>query len=562
VATDPAPPAGHEHFVVCGQNNLASRIVEELAMRYGEPVTVIMRSAKQGHGPRIAALPGVRIIERPAPDRQAFLDADLESARALALLDQDDLGNFHAALRAQELSPSLRLVVAFVNTSLGDRIRSFFPDCAVLSDSAMAAPSFVAAALGEPTPSHVRIAGRTLYLARREETEPGHRICSLIASGDAASPRLLPADEPSAGLVLAVADGTARDPLLRQRRHPARAVARMARALLWHKMGVAFACLIAVLVLGFALLTRAVHYSPENALYLTLLDAAGAAVTSARLTGPEKFAQFLLTFDGMAFLPLVTAAIVGARLAGSARIGPAAISDHVIVAGLGNVGARVVGQLHDLGVPVVCIDKDPSAEGVPLARRLGLRVVTGESYRGETLRAASISTCQAIVTVSDDDIVNLQTALQARELAAQPRVVMRLYDDDLAERVQQNIGNALSRSVSYLAAPQFAAAMLEHQVLRTIPVGRHVLLIAEVPVAAGSELAGRQIQDVHDNDSVRLIALRRRGGGAADGSAVTGGSARVDWSPPPDYVIAPQDRLFVLATRAGLSRVLARSQPR
>ena len=63
--------------------------------------------------------------------------------------------------------------------------------------------------------------------------------------------------------------------------------------------------------------------------------------------------------------------------------------------------------------------------------------------------------------------------------------------DHLAERVQRSVGNTISRSVSYLAASAFAAAMLEHQVLRTIAVGRHVLLIAGIRVAAGSDLAGR-----------------------------------------------------------------------
>ena len=80
---------------------------------------------------------------------------------------------------AQELNPDLRLVVAIFNTSLGERIRTFFTDCAVLSESAMAAPSFVAAALGEPTPSHVRLAGRTLYVARRSGVGTGHAICGV-----------------------------------------------------------------------------------------------------------------------------------------------------------------------------------------------------------------------------------------------------------------------------------------------------------------------------------------------------------------------------------------------
>jgi Trk K+ transport system NAD-binding subunit len=522
-------------------------MVEELTVRYGQQVTVILPSAHRGHGPIMARLPGVRLIERPDLDHQAFLAADLPSARALALLRQDDLGNFHAALRAQEINAGLRLVVAIFNTSLGERIRTFFSDCAVLSESSMAAPSFVAAALGEPTPSHVRLAGRTLYVARRDRADPDQVICGVAPGANGGdSPRLTAAAERSTELVLAVADGTPRNPLARQRRHPLRAAARMFRMLFWHRFGVAFASLTAILGVGFVLLALVVRYTVGTALYLTFLDAAGAAVTNPRLSSTEKIAQFLLTFDGMAFLPLVTAAVVGARLTGSVHGRHRPVSNHVIVAGLGNVGTRVLGQLHDLGVDVVCVDKSENAAGVPLARRLGLQVVIGETHREETLVTAGIAGCQALVSVTDSDIVNLETALHARALAGPPRIVVRLYDDDLAERVQKTIENTISRSVSYLAAPAFAAAMLEHQVLRTIPVGRHVLLIADVAVDAGAELAGRRVRDVHDGSDVRLIALRRRGG------------TEVDWTPRPGDELSPGDRMVVVGTRAGLSRVLGR----
>jgi Trk K+ transport system NAD-binding subunit len=549
VATDPRTRAGRDHLVVCGHDALASRTVEELALRYGEEVTVILPSAQRGHGPRIARLPGVRLIERAELDHQAFLAADVPTARAIALLHQDDLGNFHAALRAQELNADLRLVVSIFNTSLGERIATFFADCAVLSESSMAAPSFIAAALGEPTPSHVRLAGRTLYVARREDTDREHVICGVASDADGGSPRLASPQDASSGLVLAVADGTPRNPLAKPRLGPLGAAARLFRMLFWHRFGAAFGCLIAILAAGFTLLATAVHYSAGNAVYLTFLDAAGAAVTNPALSTPEKVAQFLLTFDGMAFLPLVTAAVVGARLTGSVRGRDRPMSDHVIVCGLGNVGTRILGQLHDLGVGVVCVDKDPDAAGIPLARRLGLKVVIGETHREETLLAAGIAGCQALVSVTNSDIVNLETALHARALAEQPRIVLRLYDDDLAERVQKTVGNTISRSVPYLAAPAFAAAMLEHQVLRTIPVGRHVLLIADVAVGAGADLAGRSVDDVHDGSDVRLIALRRRG------------EPGVDWSPRAGDELRPQDRLVVLATRAGLSRVLARSRP-
>jgi Trk K+ transport system NAD-binding subunit len=540
-----APPLiaeTRDHVIICGDNALASRMAEELTARYGLSVTAIVPAAVARHAVRMAALPGVRVLERPELTADTFLAAGLPLASGLAILHQDDLGNLHAALRAAELHPQIRLVIAIFNSGLGERVRTFFADCAVLSESQMAAPSFVAAALGEPAPSHVRIASRTMYVARREDVRARPVVCGLAADADAGTPELLPPDDTASGLVLAVADGTPRDPLARQRRH--RVIAAL-RRLLVSRMGLAFGILTAVLIAGFVLLRYPGGYSPSTALYLAVLDASGDAVANPRLAPPEKWAQFILTFDGLAFLPLVTAAIVAARLPGAADHVRPPLGGHVIVAGLGSVGARVVGQLHDLGVEVVGIDKNPEAAGMPLARLLGIRVIIGQTHTQETLRAAGIESCQAVVSVTDSDIVNLETALNARALAAQPRIVVRLYDDDLAERVQRTVGGTVSRSTSYLAAPAFAAAMLDHQVLRTIAVGRHVLLLAEVPADASTGLAGQQIATVHQpGGTLRVLALRRPDRPGAD------------WSPDPGYRIAPGDRLVVLATRAGLSRIL------
>src|SRR5579875_2858281 len=540
------PSAGH--LVICGDDKLTFRLAEELTSRYREQVTVILPSRRRNSGPGIDRLPGVRVIERDEPTSQCFADAEIPTARALALLLPDDVGNFHAALRARELNPDIRLVLGVYSPGLGDRVRAFFPDCAVLRVTARAAPSFVAAALGEPEPSHARVSGRTLFVARRQDTDPSQVLCGLAVTGGSGGPRLLPPDEQNADLVLAVADGTPRNPLAR-RRDPLRDAARLIRHLIWHKFGLAFLGLFALLVVGFVMLVTGAGYSWSTALYLTALDAAGAAVTNPALGGTEKVAQFILTFDGMAFGPFGTAVIVGARLTGSIRDRRRPASGHVIVVGLGRVGTRVVGQLHDLGIEVVAIDRDPQAPGMAMARRLGVPVVIGEIHREETLRSANLETSIALVSVTRSDEVNLEAALHARALREDLRIVLRLYDDDLAERVQKMIGNTVSRSVSYLAAPAFAAAMLEHQVLRTIPVGRHVLLVADVQVETDAELAGQPIEAVQHPGEAHILAVRRHG------------TEAFDWSLDASYQIEPQDRLLVLATRAGLGRTLARNQP-
>ena len=533
-----------DHLIVCGDGPLAYRITEELTSRYGEQVTVILPSRRRNHGPQISALPRVRILEHPELSSQAFADADIGSARALAVVWQDDVGNLHAGLRAQELNPGLRLVLAIYNRRLGDHLRLFFPDCTVLSGTAMSAPSFVAAALGEPSASHVRVERRTLYVAKYADVEPGHVICGLATATDyPAEPRLLPPGTGHADLVLAVADGTPRNPLTR-RRDPARTFTAVLRRLVWHKFGLIFTALLAVVALGFGLLAAA-RYSVSNAVYLTLMDLTGSALTNPALSGAEKTSQVLLTLDGMAFIPVVTAIAVGARLTGSVRRAPRPPGGHVIVVGLGNVGTSVTGQLHDLGFDVVCVDNNPAATGIPMARQMGLPVVIGDAFREETLRAASLDTCIALVSVTSQDIVNLETALNARALRDDLRIVLRLTDDDLAERLQKTTGNTISRSVPYLAAPAFAAAMLEHQVLRTIAVGRHVLLIADVRVGDQAGLAGSLITHTEQDGQARVLALQ------------VSGSPRLDWSPQRGYRLGPGDRLIVLATRTGLGPFLS-----
>lgn len=550
----PVLPMTGNHFIVCGDGSLAYRIASELTSRYDEDVVVVLPDPAKNYGPQITALAGVTVLSHAALTSDAFVEAGIATARGLALVGSDDLVNFHAALRADELNPGLRIVVAAFNRRLGQHIRGFFRDCTVLSSSETAAPSFVSAALGSPTPSHVRVSGRTLYVARYADVPAGHAVCGLEVPDDpAGTTQLIPPDElppvspdsvSSGDLVLAVADGTPRDPLTR-RRHPVRASAGMLWRLAWNKFVLVFAILLAAVIAGFCLLVA--RYPVSNAVYLTVMDMTGSALTSAKLGGPEKVSQVVLTVDGMALIPLVTAIIVGARLTGKIRGEPRPRGGHIIVVGLGNVGTRVVGELHDLGYDVTCIDRDPEARGVALARRLCLPMVIGEAYLEEKLQAAGLETAAALVSVTSNDMVNLETALQARAMREDLRLVLRLGDDDLAQRVQKTLGNVISRSVSYMAAPAFAAALLEHLVLRTIAVGRHVLLIADVRVEAGSDIAGRALAELEGDRLARVLALQVRG------------AQRFHWSPHHGHLLAAGDRVIVLATRAGLTRFLTGS---
>ena len=536
---------------MCGDDPLAYRLVEELVTQIGDEVTVILPSTQRNYGPRITLLPKVRVVEAPELSEGAFRAAKVEQASAVALVGQDDVGNIHAALRAQELNSDLRLVIRFFNMNLGERIRTLFPGCAVLSDADTAAPSFVAGALSELAPSYVRLPDRTLYVARRRDVAADRLICGLADTSVPGQPELLPTNQDQADLVLAEGHATLDDISTHRRRRD------LLRTLWWRitasfnrKLAIATLGLFALLGVGTILFASVGGASWSDALYLTLLDAAGAAQPDTGLSTVNKITQTMITIVGISIIPVVTATVVDAVV--SSRLDTALgrlrpIAGHVIVVGLGNVGARVVAQLHDLGVPVVCVDSNEHSLGVPLAREIGAPVVFGDASREDTLRAAYLGTCRALVAVTNNDVTNLEAALQGRAMSPDLRVVLRLFDSDLAERVQHNFGITISQSVSYLAAPAFAAAMLRREVLGTISIGRRILLIAEVPIQAGSQLEGLAIDVVNAPRQVQVIAIQRHA------------TNTLELPAPPDHLLTSGDRLIILATRAGLGRVLIRS---
>src|SRR5262249_21165700 len=170
------------------------------------PITVILPSRQRNHGPQIARLSGVRLVEAEHLTVETFRRARVASATALALVGRDDVGNVDAALLAQQVNPHLRLVIRMFNMSLGHHIRGLFRNCRVLSDAAIAAPAFVASGLGEVAPSYIRLPGQTLYVARRADVSPSEVVCG-IADTSGGEPDLLPHEEDRCDLVLARANG-------------------------------------------------------------------------------------------------------------------------------------------------------------------------------------------------------------------------------------------------------------------------------------------------------------------------------------------------------------------
>jgi Trk K+ transport system NAD-binding subunit len=332
-------------------------------------------------------------------------------------------------------------------------------------------------------------------------------------------------------------------------------VGRAVRAALSRKLGIAVLVTLVITALSGAVLagTDPNVHGFWRSIYLTLLTVVGSSDVQLDRGPLAQVAQLLLTLAGVALLPLVTAAVVegvvNARLALSSGRIRRPHDNHIVLVGLGTVGTRVLRQLTDLGLEVIAVDRRSDARGAETAEKLGVPMIVGDAGREETLRAASVDTCKALVVLSTDDVTNLKAALNARAIRPDVRVVLRLFDTDFAGRVQTAFDINISRSVSRLVAPAFAATMLDRDVIVTIPVDRHALLVASVRVLAGSPLDGAQLRTADRPLSVRTIGLS-----GPD-------SEWVDWSPDPGHRLVAGDRILIVARRAGLRSLLEAATP-
>lgn len=134
--------------------------------------------------------------------------------------------------------------------------------------------------------------------------------------------------------------------------------------------------------------------------------------------------------------------------------------NHVIVIGLGQVGLRLCMLLRECGVLVVAVDADEHSETVGLARRLKIPVVIGRGANPAVLRRLSPEAARAFAAVTDADLVNIESALTARSLNGDLRVILRAGDGDVADETRSlfRIGHVID--VHRLGAAYIAGVAL------------------------------------------------------------------------------------------------------
>ena len=214
---------------------------------------------------------------------------------------------------------------------------------------------------------------------------------------------------------------------------------------------------------------------------------------------------------------------------------------HVIVCGIGRIGYRVILELLRHGRDVVAIESNPQGRFVEKAKGLGIPVIIADARRSANLIQAGVKVADAIIPCTDDELTNLDIALDSRDINPDIKIVLRMFDADLARRVERGFGIQTAFSTSALAAPIFAAASMRLSVKHSCYVGNTLLNLSELHVRPDSELAGWTLARLEADLGLRVVCYQ------------VGDCPNLN--PDPQLELKAGDKVLVMATLDSLERL-------
>jgi voltage-gated potassium channel len=218
------------------------------------------------------------------------------------------------------------------------------------------------------------------------------------------------------------------------------------------------------------------------------------------------------------------------------------LEKHIIVCGLGNVGVRVVQHLLRMEEKVVAIEREESARFIKEVENYQVPVLVGDARDGSTLEKANVSKARAIICVTDNDLANLESALTAREMNTNIKIVIRMFDQKLAKKIEKSLGIGAAYSSSARSSRLFAQAAVDENILDSFEFGGTVINAYQLIVSPNTNIVGSTVDDIRNKHEVTVLLHETQDG-------------NLDWNPSPSNILSVGDKLLIMTDRDGLKRL-------
>lgn len=297
--------------------------------------------------------------------------------------------------------------------------------------------------------------------------------------------------------------------------------------------------------IGFILIE---HYSPLDALYLTIGLMSTAGSTEHPVTPAGRVLAIVLIILGVGSLFYTLGSMTEYLIEG--HFGRALVRrrmdrkiehlrDHAIICGFGRVGRRIAQEFTDVKQPFVVID--PQDANAILLDAADYLYIQGDASTDAALLLAGIRRARSLLAATDADTENIAITLSARALAPQLWIVARANREESEAKLRRA---GADRVLSPYTLGGHRMASLAHRphlvdFLDTAMQGGDLdLVLEEVDIETNSPLVGLRLpanpEDLPANWKDRVIIAIRPGSakqwiaaGRREGAPITAGDCLI-----------------------------------
>lgn len=135
------------------------------------------------------------------------------------------------------------------------------------------------------------------------------------------------------------------------------------------------------------------------------------------------------------------------------------IKNHIIVCGLGRLGYFIVEELLSRKEKVIVVEKNQDSPHINYFRNLGADIYIGDAKLQRVLSDVNIGYAKALISVINNDSNNLEIGLNARSFQPNLRLILRIFDEMMAQKIKEHLDIHLTLSASAIADGKFLEAL-------------------------------------------------------------------------------------------------------
>jgi voltage-gated potassium channel Kch len=131
------------------------------------------------------------------------------------------------------------------------------------------------------------------------------------------------------------------------------------------------------------------------------------------------------------------------------------LKNHVVVSGLGRLGYFIVEELIKRGEHVIVLEIDENSRYIDYFRQIGAHVYLGDARLNKVLNDVNIKEAKALICVINNDSLNLEIGLNARNIKSNLKLILRIFDENMSTKINEYLNINLTYSASEIADNAF-----------------------------------------------------------------------------------------------------------